>query len=62
MHMQLQKKNKRAHAFSLLIFHCVSLVNPDSSFLTPKKGLRWLLENLALSLWDIFLKSNNLKK
>jgi len=33
------KKKYCGHDFLAQIFHCVSVVNPDRSFLTPKEGL-----------------------
>jgi len=39
--------------FSAFIFHCLSLVNPDSSFLMPKVGLRW--HKLALNVFFLLL-------
>ncbi len=41
--------NITVHTFSALIIHCVYLVNPDSTIVMPKHGLRWrkLLVNLA---------------
>jgi len=54
-HLQMHKvscKNNPVHTFSVLIFHSVSSVNPESSVLPLKEGLCYhkLLVNLAPSL------------
>jgi len=43
---QKKKQKKTVQAFSVQIFHCVSLVNPESSFLMAKEGLRWCKQSL----------------
>ncbi len=45
-------KNNFVQAFSALILHCASFVNPDSTILMPKDALRWrkLLVNMALNI------------
>lgn len=43
---KVSHKSKCAHAFPSLMFHSMSLVNPDSRLLIIKQGLLWY--NLAL--------------
>ncbi len=52
---KVRRQNNFVHTFSVLILHCVSLVKPDSTILTPKDCLCWrkLLVKLALKNWKL---------
>ncbi len=50
---KVSRKSNCAHAFPSLMFHCMSLVNPDSRLNYKRGGLLWyrLLVNLALRVF-----------